>query len=263
MPGDDTMASAWLAKQTTTPLDLSPGQLRIALDDTRPPTPDEATLARWETMRRAKPRLFNGPMLAFTSWDAESFTVHSVVDGYQRLAVQPEVPTGVMQLSVTGVLLARDGLGREHVLLGKRADATRLYEGMWELAPSGGIDPPPTDAMLDSGARLDGFDAWRQLVLEIEEELDLAIAPDPGQIVGLVSDPVAMSTDLVFRVELTRPLEEMRPVDDPSTRTSDAGWEYRDTRWVATDEIGAFDLREPAEIIPPTRALFRMLGWVR
>ena len=243
-------------------LDLAPGELRLALDASAPPAPDDETVARWEAMRRDKPRLFNGPMLACDSYDASSLTVRCRLERYQRLAVQPEVLTGVMQLSVTGVMLARDGLGREHVLLGKRSAATRLYEGMWELAPSGGIDPPATTSMLDSGARLDGFDAWRQLVLEIDEELDLAIAPDPGRIVGLVSDPIAMSTDLVFRVVLARPLEDLRtPSSGRSGAVEASAWEYDDTRWVATDEIAAFDGREPGAIIPPTRALFRLLGW--
>ncbi len=210
-----------------------------------------AAWARWEAMRRERPRLFNGPILAFVGYDAGARTIHARRDHYLSLAVRPEVETGVTQLSVTGILTARDAGGREHVCLARRSAETRIYDGMWELAPSGGLDP-----LSASIARMNGEDAWRQLLVEVEEELELSVAPDPGRVVALTHDGLANSCDVCVRVELARPLE------DVMATAGRLGWEYETTRWVPTADVRTFETQEGDGIIPPTRALFRVLGWV-
>jgi hypothetical protein len=39
-------------------------------------------------------------------------------------------------------------------------------------------------------------------------------------------------------------------------------WEYSETLWIALDDIAMFDAEHASEIIAPSRALFRVLGWM-
>ncbi|MEL7485405.1 MAG: hypothetical protein AAFN41_13765, partial [Planctomycetota bacterium] len=126
---------------------------------------------------------------------------------------------------------------------------TRIYGGMWELGPSGGIDAPPL-----SQRSLDGLDVFRQLVVEMREETGLPADPDPGPIVAITTDSVATSADLVMRIDLTRPVDEIGAHTD---RSSEHGWEYETTRWITCDEFERFV--DGAPCIPPTRALAKLV----
>ena len=226
---------------------LDPAGVVIEIGPDDAPVATPAVVERWEAMRAEKPRLFNGPVLAFMGYAHGRVAARR--DSYQRLAVQEQSPEivspPVMQLSVTGVVMALDSAGTRHVLVGRRSHATRIYGGMWELGPSGGIDAPPL-----SHASLDGLDVFRQLVQEMREETGLPADPDPGPIVAITIDPVATSADLVMRIELTRPVEEIIAHTD---RSGQHGWEYETTRWIACHEFGRFVDEMPC--IPPTAAL--------
>ncbi|MEZ6234571.1 MAG: NUDIX domain-containing protein [Phycisphaerales bacterium] len=217
----------------------------------------------WEREAARNPRLFDGPILSCVDADAARGRLSCRRASYRELIAHPIVDTGVLQTSVTGVLSAVGADGRERVLLARRGPQTRVYAGHWELAPSGGLDPPtPADSHAD--AVLTGDDAWRQLLVEIEEELDLDVgalengtgpeAPDPT---CLCMDHVARSIDIVFPVRLE---------GDAAQRALDgeggANWEYTEARWIPMDELAEFDAREAARIIAPTRALLRFFGWV-
>jgi 8-oxo-dGTP pyrophosphatase MutT (NUDIX family) len=204
----------------------------------------------WERIRAANPRAFNGPILAYTSSNPRTNLVRCRRDEYRRLAVTPEIETGVVHLGVTGVLEARDESGVPHVLLGLRSHATRIFGGMWELGPSGGVDPPPIDQ-----TAMDADDVWRVLINEIREEVGLPVDPDPSPPMGLLHDPVGRSCELVVRVALRRPVEELIALIDRENRTS--RWEYDAVRWVAIDELEAFTRREPS--IPTLVALAEVL----
>lgn len=231
---------------------LDPGLLTIEITGDAAPEPSSAVIERWEAMRRTKPRLFNGPVLSYLGF-AEG-VVRARRDSYQRLAVQEHEPAivepAVMQLSVTGLVTALDERGARHVLVGKRSHATRIYGGLWELGPSGGIDAPPL-----SQRSLDGFDVFRQLVQEMREETGLPADPDPGPIVAITVDHVATSADLVMRVDLARPVDEIVAHTD---RSGEHGWEYETTRWIGCAEFGAFVDAMPC--IPPTVALAGLVG---
>jgi isopentenyldiphosphate isomerase len=212
---------------------------RVAL--TRP-----AAEARWRELCAQNPRHFDGPILSVVTFDPDANEVMCRRDRYMRLAVQPRVHTGVQQLSVTAVLTARDEAGREHVLLGRRAQETRIFGGMWEIGPSGGIPAPhasvqelPADAII------------AHLSDEVSEEIGLEI--EQGEGVAYIRDHVAYSDDLCISCDLGR-LEEVG--------ASAANWEYTEVLWLPVDSVSVFDQANAGEIIAATRALFRVLGWV-
>ena len=210
----------------------------------------EATDGAWSRIRAANPRAFNGPILAYTSADPGANLVRCRRDEYRRLAVTPGIETGVVHLGVTGVLEARDEAGVPHVLMGLRSHATRIFGGMWELGPSGGVDPPPIDQRT-----MDADDLWRVLINEIREEVGLPVDPDPAPPIGLLHDPEGRSCELVVRVPLRRPVEELIAVIDRENRTS--RWEYDAVRWVALDDLDAFTRTQAS--IPTAAALAEIL----
>lgn len=251
---------------TIQPLACRLTDLRITLDAPERRL-DPAARARvdafWERATAANPRLFDGPMLSCVETDPDAAILRCRRATFRHLVCQPTVETGTMQTSVTGVLTAFDERDRHHVLLARRGPHTRVYPGMWELAPSGGIDPP-TPTTSGGPGHLTGQDAWAQLTLELEEELaplglggiaSYLSAPDPP---CLCIDHAARSVDIVLPVRVrfdpTEPGDNGPP--DP------AGWEYTDARWVPLHELTLFDKRHAADIIPPTRALLRFFGWV-
>ncbi len=212
-----------------------------------------AVEAAWARLVESNLRYFDGPLLSVVSLgpaSAEHPSNEIVVrrDRFSRLAVQPAVMTGVRILSVTAVLIASDVSGVRHVMLGKRGAGTRIYDGMWELGPSGGMhEPPAAVETLDEGA------VFSHLADEVSEEVGLTI--EHGTPVCVVRDHFAMSDDIVFVCDVGR-LEGVRE------KTGPANWEYSETTWVSLGEVGAFEHAHEREIIAPTRGIFRAMGWV-
>ncbi len=229
-----------------------PGGVRVVMSPAPPPplSPRERALVEelWRERSAANPRLYNGPLLAVVSTDEETGEIVCRRDEFKRLIAQPTVRTGVRLLAITGAVTARDASGERHVLLGKRGECTRVYPGMWELGPCGGIPPPHA-----SIAHFDEEMIRGHLLEEGEEEVGLAF--QAGGIVGLARDHVAHSEDLVMECDAGR-LEHARIEGGTS------GWEYSELRWVALRDLERFDREEAARIIAPTRALFRVLGYV-
>ncbi|MEN0019282.1 MAG: hypothetical protein AAF747_00195 [Planctomycetota bacterium] len=235
------------------PLSCELEELTLILDSAEASEPTTAQRTEWDRRTDSNRRLFNGSILAFAGFDADTRVVHARRDTYQRLITQHTDADAerVVHLSVTGVLLAKDADERVHVLLGKRSNEPAVYPGMWEFAPSGGIDPP-SRALADLDTPLDGTDVWRQLDVEMQEELDLPGSPDPGRIEGIVLDHAIPSADILVVVRFARLLEDMMAAADER-----GNWEYATTRWIALDDIAEFDRRENELIIPPARAVFR------
>ncbi|CAG1006111.1 hypothetical protein PHYC_03288 [Phycisphaerales bacterium] len=233
-------AQAWEIRDLT---------IRIARDPAPPDAPP-GTQAHdeWERQRAANPRLHNAPILSVVSFDPETGDLLTRRESYQRLVIQPRVMTGVRLLGVTGILVASDALGREHVLLGLRAPGVRIYAGMWELGPSGGVSVPPVSVETLTAAHLTAC-----LADETEEEIGLEIAG--GEPVALVRDSLARSDDVALRVVVG-------DLGEFASRAAPSNWEYTRTAWVPIAQLPEFDAANAAEIIAPTRALFRILGWV-
>lgn len=217
---------------------------------------DEAAVERrWEQMCRHNPRLFDAPILSVVRMDAGREIVCER-SSYKLLAVQDEVSTNVEQLSVTGVIVGQmkgTGVGglatTDYLLLGRRGARTRIYGGMWELAPSGGIDAPEARSTLCQG------DLIEQLQREFEEETGSHAKLSGVRVAAVCLDVVAHSYDVVFACEM--------PLDDVAVGldVNPERWEYAGLRWVPVGRLREFDRENAAEIITPTRAMMRFFGW--
>lgn len=201
--------------------------------------PVEQTEARWSELCAHNPRLFDGRILAFVDYDSRANVVHARTESFKRMAVQPDVPTGVTQFGVTGLLTSGQGDGRR-VLLGQRGRETFLYPGRWELAPSGGVDAPR------EGVReLSIEDLRRQMEREVHEELAIVADGLHATPIALCHDRAAPSMDVIFAIQL-----------DPGEQPTAHDWEYADVCWMPLRDAGA--ALSDLDAIEPSRAV---LNW--
>lgn len=205
------------------------------------PEPSPAMLERWDALRRANPRLFNGPVLGVRGAEVTPGGVRLTLGLGSYLTLCTQEPDGprLVQGSVTGLVRGADG----RVLLGRRGASTRLYPGLWELAPSGGIDPPASGP--GPAWALGGADVLAQLRRELREEVGGGLQIEGARALALVEDDAGPSCDVVVGA---------------SVRGEPGGgsWEYAEWRWVAPGGLGAFGAVH--RLSPPTRALLRALG---
>lgn len=230
--------------------DIEPraGELQLEISRERPPAPTEAVLAQWNVLLAQNPRMYDGGVLSVLTFDPEHNTIHARRDSFQRLAVQPKVPTGVRLFAVTAALTAHDSTGREYILLGRRGTNTRVFGGMWEIGPSGGVGLPPANIQ-----QLSYQDIAASLREEISEEIGLELpALMQGTPIAYLRDHIAFSDDLLIRYSLGL-------LDDVSHLARPRNWEYSEVLWLPTDTVSAFDT---PETIAATRAAFRMLRWL-
>lgn len=226
------------------------GPVTVSVARGHPPAhaaPDTPTAREWSRLASLNPRLFSDPILSVVSIDADLGRIHARRESYQRLAVQPRVRTGVRLLSVTGILIATDDDGGEHVLLGRRGEGVRVYADMWEFGPSGGVGCPPAPI-----TDLSEHDLLEHLADEVAEEVGLEVTG--GRAVAIVRDHAAFSDDVCFRIDAGR-LDHARAVTRP------ANWEYSETRWVATSRFAAFCAEHAGRVIVSTIETARTLGW--
>jgi 8-oxo-dGTP pyrophosphatase MutT (NUDIX family) len=224
--------------------------LRILIEPSEP-TPGAAGSVDvdrvWEELCAANPRLFDGPILSVVGIDVAGACVRARRDSYKRLAVQPRAATGVELLSVTGILSVRVDDGAQRFLLGRRGRQTRSYPGLWELGPSGGIDPPA-----DRIAEMDEAGIAAQLRREIREEIGFAGACEVGRPRALLHDRGARSWDVVMPVAV-----------DASAIAGGPGaehrWEYEQVAWHTRAELLELARTRPQTLIPPTLALIARL----
>lgn len=217
--------------------------LSIRIDPHGPPAASAEVKRAWAGLCAANPRLFDGPVLSVVWFDADEASMLTRPDRYQRLAVQPRVATGVRMLGVTALLSSRDEAGGERLMLGRRGASTRIYGGMWELGPAGGLDSwHAGQLVIDPAAIIE------QAADEVQEEAGLDVSG--GSIIGLVRDDTACSYDVVVRIEVGRGEARAARAD---------GWEYSEIAWLAREEAPAFLAGE--RVIEPARAVLRALGW--
>ncbi len=216
----------------------------------------QARVARvWQDLRAANDRLYDGPILRSVSLDAERAEVLCRRDTFRSLATSARLGLGVRQLGVSGVIIAKDTAGIEHLLLGRRAADTRIYPGLWEFAPSGGVKPPPPN--VDSLSLLDLATA---LAEEADEELGMQLDPRDARLLAFLRDETACSDDAILRFDLSTPVNPRAGVC-PAASEAAGRWEYVDSAWVALSGLPNFSREHAHAIAPPTLALLRWLNW--
>lgn len=213
-----------------------------------PPRDEELVESLWQERCRDNPRLYNGPLLSVVSVDHDAGEYQCRRDDFRRLLAQPRVRTGVRLLAVTGAVFARDAAGVEHLLLARRGAQTRIYPGMWEIAPCGGVAPPPAGV-----GGLGEADLRAHVLEEAMEELGMRFGVGP--VCALVRDEVAHSEDLAMRCDAGS-------LDDARRGFSGANWELSEARWVPLPELEEFDASHAGEIIAASRSLFRAMGLI-
>lgn len=214
--------------------------------------PDPALVPRindaWESLRAANPRYHDGAMLVVES--RSPLTVRR--DTYRTLATAAIFDPTIRALGVQGVVIGRDRSEHEHTLFGRRSAETRIYGGLWENAPSGGMTAAPGRGALSLG---DFIGALRG---EGIEELGLDLADAEIKPIALLDDPRAFSIDLVLEVRPHRPID---PRAIPCSARDGGRWEYIDAAWVRWDQIGGWMRRDRAAFSPSTLVLANRYGW--
>lgn len=209
--------------------------------------------AAWEAMCARNPRLFDGPILEVRGLDASTGVVHAVRSRYRRLAVRETTGSRVVQVAVRAIVTATDADGRDRVFLGRRGPRTRVYPTLWESGPAGGV--PPSD---DDGSRGETLDLRRlreHLRDETREEAGLGVNAADFVPLAFLDDREGGGFDVVMRTHLPHRLE--------ATSGGELNWEVSETLWLPLDEAHAFDAAHAGEIIGPTRAMWRFMGWTR
>ncbi len=211
---------------------------------------------RWADARADNPRLRDGEVLSVGAIDPGAGLIHTSRSTYKRLVAQnATLDLGVRMLGVKGLLIGRDTHGVEHVLIARRGGDTRVYGGMWEIAPAGGVSVPPR-----SVAEL-GPEVLRDtLADEAHEELGLDLDVSAARPVAVVRDDVARSVDVIVRLDWP----SSGGIIDPRASVCTLGrddWEYVDTAFLSRSDAAAFDKRASGEIVGPMRVVLRWLGW--
>jgi len=144
--------------------------------------------ALWEAATRQSPDLFDGPVLSVISLSANRLQLARA--SYRHVVAARSSPRikellGLRPLAVSGILTCPQGL-----VLGRRGHAVSTGAGLWELAPSGGMEYEAGDAKPDFTT---------QILKELREEIGLA--PDlvrVGQPVGMVEVTQSACIDMVI-----------------------------------------------------------------
>lgn len=216
------------------------------------PIPEDPRLpVRWRELCASNPRLHDGPIWAVRAFEPAAGVIHVAADDYSRYAVRPRIGAGTWMLAVRGVITARDASGEEYVLLGLRSPSVRNYGDMWEVIPGGGVPRPDHHGSTPSISDL--IDHLRQ---EAREEAGLEVPPPSCRVAGVCDDSYAGGFDVLIEVRIADPLAQV------VARMGERDWEHRRVEWKPVREIATFDAREGSIVSPPTRAIFRYLGWV-
>ena len=203
----------------------------------------------WMLEKETNPELFDGPILVIRVDDLREGDLLVRRWSYKRHFCLQN--TLFRSLGVQGLVIGRDHAGTEHLLLGRRSSSVRMYPGLWENAPSGGVPPPPTGV-----DELHRDHILKALMSEGLEEIGLSLHPQYAQFIATLEDQTARSFDLVFRLELGVAINS---TGLPCAIHEDGRWEYADAAWVPMTNLRNWVEQNAHAVSPPTRALTRWL----
>lgn len=215
----------------------------------------------WREQLEESDRLHDGPIWSVVELSPRQLVVRA--ERYKRLCVQSDGRVGdlgVRVLGVKGLLTGQDRAGTQRVLIARRGSGTRIYQGLWELAPAGGVDVRAALSTESVNATLRS--ELREELGEHAAEVCASVTP---AFVAAVIDPIALSVDLLASVAWPE------AVDQRAGLCADAScaWEYVDMAWVSRADLDAMIASAPggaanahAVLSPPTLAVLRWMGWV-
>lgn len=139
---------------------------------------------RWEQLCCANPAFYDGRLchvLSVLRNGSGGAVIHAVDCAYRFHAVQDhELDLGIRPLGVKGVT-SRDG----RVLMGRRSQAVATYQGLWEFAPGGAVEP--------------GREPIDVVVAELEEETSLRASGRPTPL-AILYDPIVRTWEIVYQL---------------------------------------------------------------
>lgn len=194
-------------------------------------------------------RLFNGQTFTATGISTERIDGHFVE--YRRLVAQLRDKAlydslELHPVAVSGVLECRDG-----IVFGHRNAGTTHDAGMWELAPSGGVDQ---SCVGKNGS----VDIRRQILAELTEELGFdGSGIDEIKTLCLIEDSETHLVDIALSLKTG-----LSGADIVATHAARASDEYEAIEIVASVDIGKFVERLDDQIIGASRLLLDHLGYL-
>lgn len=150
----------------------------------------------------------------------------------------------VRPLAVSGLLRCASG-----IVFGLRGDGLTQDGGLWELAPSGGVDGDSING--------DGYvDLTRQIGVELSEELGLSLS----QVTNVKPFCLIEDTDShVFDVGLEL-CTDLGETDVRAAYENKASDEYEALNFVREDEVADFVDRQDKDVLPVSRLLLQTRG---
>lgn len=193
-----------------------------------PPPDIERRVDRlWAQQQAKDENLFDGRMFSVSQLDDNR--IIGGFTGYRRFVAQTLQPElfdhlKVRSLAVSGFMTCPDG-----VVFGHRSETVLQDGGLWELAPSGGIDEQALTA--DGGIDLQG-----QILRELEEETGLTAAQvasvEPWR---LVEDDQSHVIEAILRIAVTAGREAIL-----AAHGTTSGGEYSTIEVVPAAALAAF-----------------------
>ena len=141
----------------------------------------------WRRALRSSSLLHDGRMLTVSNVTARGIVVSPVAYRYWFAQFTVGVPLGIRPFAITGVLRLAEGY-----LMGRRSHALLEDGGLWEFAPSGGVQ-----ALSDETSRV--IEPHIQVVVEAQEELNIeANELGAGEPFAIVENEATRVVDLVY-----------------------------------------------------------------
>ncbi len=228
---------------------------RILLGPPAGPLPEEIELRVeeiWQEANRGPGVLYNGPLVSVTDVSPDRLVVRP--SEYRHLVAarrdrRLRSALGVRPLAISGLVRVGDA-----VVIGRRGDHVSYEPGVWELVPSGGIEP--------GDARDGEIDPRDRLLAELAEEAfvssEAVVGAEPFLLVQDTRDDLF---DLALEVVLDIDPAELLDRFERASEASDRVWEY--SRLEVVPVAGLVDWTEGRRILPVSRLLLehrRLLG---
>jgi hypothetical protein len=197
----------------------------------------------WEAEQQRRGRaLFNGRILSATEIGAGRIAGYA--DEYRRFIAQRQRPDlfaelRVRPVAVSGLLRCPDG-----IVFGRRAGFTTEDAGMWELAPSGGVDTSGIHGVSRADLKL-------QILAELREEIGLT--PDKIEAIPfcVVEDPDSHVVDVGIRLEAP----DLTAAAVLGAHRERGSAEYSELVVVASANVAEFIERTPPGVASASRAI--------